>query len=248
MAQSHTVKAYDAELNELRSIISQMGGLAEAQLAAAIESLIKRDSESALRIVAADKAIDALDEDAERLAVQIIALRAPMADDLREIISALKISSLLERIGDYAKNIAKRSTVLSQMESVEPLAIVPQMARIAAGMVKDVLDAFVARDIEKAIRVRDRDRAVDDLYNSLFRELLTYMMENSRHITTSAHLLFIAKNIERIGDHATNIAEIVYFSATGESIEVARPKQDDTAYAIVNPPAKSDDGDNQTDQ
>ncbi|RME64186.1 MAG: phosphate transport system regulatory protein PhoU, partial [Alphaproteobacteria bacterium] len=136
MVQSHTVKAYDAELNELRSIISQMGGLAEAQVAAAIDALVKRDSDAAQRVVAADKAIDALDADAERLALQIIALRAPMADDLREIISALKISALLERVGDYAKNIAKRSTVLAQLESAETVTIIPQMARIAAQMVK----------------------------------------------------------------------------------------------------------------
>ncbi|RME64772.1 MAG: phosphate transport system regulatory protein PhoU, partial [Alphaproteobacteria bacterium] len=153
----------------------------------------------------------------------------------------------LERIGDYAVSIAKRSQRLAEQAELRSIQQVMRIGQSCLGMVKDVLDAYVARDAEKAIRVRDRDRAVDDLYNSLFRELLTYMMENPRNISTSTHLLFIAKNIERIGDHATNIAEIVYFSATGEPIDSARPKQDETPYTIVAPPADIADDNNDQD-
>jgi phosphate transport system protein len=161
----------------------------------------------------------------------MIALRAPMAHDLREIISALKISSVLERIGDYAKNIAKRASTLTATAQIEPVVIIPQMARVVVEMIKDALDAYVDRDADKAVAVCQRDAVVDDFYNSLFRSLLTFMMENPHYITPSAHLLFIAKNLERIGDHATNVAEMVYFSATGDYIG-SRPKTDDTAYAV----------------
>jgi phosphate transport system protein len=232
----HTVKAYDQEINQLRATVSEMGGLAEAQIDAAVDALLKRDGEAALKVVERDQAIDQLEAEAEKNAIQLIALRAPMADDLRDIIAALKISSILERTGDYAKNIAKRTTVLAQAEPIEPMVILPQMARLAMQMVKEVLDAYVGRDAAKALQVRERDREVDDLYNALFRELLTYMMENPRTITPATHLLFIAKNLERIGDHATNIAEIVYYSATGKMMDPARPKQDDTAFAMVTPP------------
>jgi phosphate transport system protein len=237
MAQTHTVKSYDEDLQQLRSFIAQMGGIAETQLMGAIDALSRRDSEMALRIVAADKAMDALESETEQLAIRIIALRAPMADDLRDIISALKISALLERIGDYAKNIAKRTTILAQSSNIEPIAIVPEMGRLAAQMVKKVLDAYVSRDAVKARQVWESDKAVDDLYNSLFRALLTYMMERPTHITPSAHLLFIAKNIERIGDHATNIAEIVHYNVTGEMISEDRPKGDQTS--LVSNPAGS---------
>jgi phosphate transport system protein len=233
MAQ-HTVKSYDDDLQQLRSLIAQMGGIAETQIMGAIDALQRRDSEMALRIIAADKALDALEAETEQLAIRIIALRAPMADDLRDIISALKISALLERIGDYAKNIAKRTTVLAQSTIIEPVAIVPEMGRLVAQMVKNVLDAYVGRDAVKARNVWESDRAVDDLYNSLFRSLLTYMMERPMHITPSAHLLFIAKNLERIGDHATNVAEIVHYNVTGEMIGDDRPKADSTSL-VSNP-------------
>jgi phosphate transport system protein len=225
----HTVKSYDDDLQQLRSLIAQMGGIAETQILGAIEALLKRDSELAERIVLADRAMDALETETEQLAIRIIALRAPMAGDLREIISALKISALLERIGDYAKNIAKRSTVLAQSSVIEPIAIVPEMARLVTQMVKAVLDAYVGGDAVKAKMVWESDKAVDDLYNSLFRTLLTYMMEQPMHITPSAHVLFIAKNIERIGDHATNIAEIVHYNVTGQMIGEDRPKADKTS-------------------
>ena len=228
---AHTVKSFDDDIHQLRSLVTQMGGLCEVQIGGAIDALMERDPEAALTVVNTDTRIDALEAEAERLAVTMIALRAPMANDLREIISALKISSVLERIGDYAKNIAKRASTLTATAPIEPVVIIPQMARVVVEMIRDALDAFVDRDADKAVAVCQRDAAVDDFYNSLFRSLLTFMMENPHHITPSAHLLFIAKNLERIGDHATNVAEMVYFSATGEHF-AGRTKTDDTAYAV----------------
>jgi phosphate transport system protein len=233
MAQGHTVKSFDDDLRQLRSLIGQMGGIAEAQIIGSLDALKKRDVEMAHRIIAADKALDLLESDAEKLAITIIARRAPMADDLREIISALKISALLERIGDYAKNIAKRTTVLASAAPIQPQVIIPEMGKLVARMVKDVLDAYANRDVEKALAVWQQDQTVDEYYNSLFRTLLTYMFENPQQITPSAHVLFIAKNIERIGDHATNIAEIVHFNATGHMIDADRPKGDTTAYVTT---------------
>ena len=234
--QSHTVKSYDDDIHQLRSLITQMGGLCEAQIIDAVDALMRRDAEAALRVVATDPRIDELETEAEALAIRIIALRAPMASDLREIVAALKISSVLERIGDYAKNIAKRATVLNQAAAIQPMVIVPEMARVVAAMVKDCLDAFVDRDPELARAVCERDATVDDFYSSLFRSLLTFMMENPQHITPSAHLLFIAKNLERIGDHATNVAENVYYSATGLRME-DRQRGADTAFTASAPAA-----------
>jgi phosphate transport system protein len=148
--------------------------------------------------------------------VQLIALRAPMAGDLRDVVAALKISSVVERIGDYAKNIAKRVPLIEHVTTIEPVSLLPEMARIATSMVHDVLDAFIQRDADVALQVCARDDAVDDFYDSIFRTLLTHMMENPQHIGHAAHLLFVAKHLERIGDHATNIAEMVYFAATGQ--------------------------------
>ncbi len=228
---AHTVKSFDDDINQLRSLVTQMGGLCEVQISGAIDALMNRDPDGAMTVINTDARIDALEAEAERLAVTMIALRAPMANDLREIISALKISAVLERIGDYAKNIAKRASTLTNTAPIEPVIIIPQMARVVVEMIRDALDAFVDRDADKAVAVCQRDAAVDDFYNSLFRSLLTFMMENPHHITPSAHLLFIAKNLERIGDHATNVAEMVYFSATGEHF-AGRTKTDDTAYAV----------------
>lgn len=215
----HTVKAFDEDLGELRALISQMGGLAEAAIADAVQALVRRDTDVALRVIEEDRRIDAIEIEVEKHAVRLIALRAPMADDLREVVSALKTAGVIERIGDYAKNIAKRVTVFADSNPIAPMTIVPEMARVVAQMVKSALDSFVARDAELAARVREQDKTVDNFYNSLFRTLLTYMMENPNHITASAHLLFIAKNLERIGDHATNIAEMVYYSVTGEYLD-----------------------------
>lgn len=225
---AHTVRSFDEEIDQLRSLIGQMGGLAEAQVKDAVDALRRRDADAATKVVVRDAELDAMETEAERQAVTIIALRSPMADDLREIVAALKISAIIERIGDYAKNIGKRVTVLTQAAPIGPAVIIPEMAKVAASMIRDALDSYVDRDAELAIQVMDRDQQVDDLYNSLFRSLLTYMMENPHHITPSAHLLFIAKNLERVGDHATNIAELVHFSVTGTHFG-ERTKTDQTA-------------------
>jgi phosphate transport system protein len=203
-------------MERLRALISQMGGMAEHAIGEAMRCLGQRDTDGAERVIREDKKLDALEVETERRAVQLIALRAPMAGDLRDVVAALKISGVVERIGDYAKNIAKRIPLLENVGKVEPLSLLPEMARIATGMVHDVLDAFVARDAEAAVRVCERDDAVDDFYDSIFRALLTHMMENPHNIGQAAHLLFVAKNLERVGDHATNIAEMVYYAATGQ--------------------------------
>ena len=215
-ASGHTLKAFDEDIERLRALISQMGGLAEHAIDEAMRCLVQRDIEGAAGIVQDDKKLDALEVETEKRAVQLIALRAPMAADLRDVVAALKISGVVERIGDYAKNIAKRVPLLENVGKIEPLSLLPEMARISNQMVHDVLDAFVERDAEAAIRVCERDQAVDDFYDSIFRELLTHMMENPHNIGQSAHLLFVAKNLERVGDHATNIAEMVYYAATGK--------------------------------
>jgi phosphate transport system protein len=211
----HTLKAFDEDLDQLRATVAEMGGLAEAAIAEAMRSLVERDSEAAHRVVEEDKRLDALEADIERQAVQLIALRAPMADDLREVVAALKIAGVVERIGDYAKNIAKRVDIVGESPNLRPLSLLPEMARIVAEMVHMALDSFVARDATKAAEVCRRDRAVDDFYNSIFRTLLTFMMEDPNNITPATHLLFVAKNLERIGDHATNVAEMVHFAAKG---------------------------------
>jgi phosphate transport system protein len=214
--QVHTVKAFDDEIGELRGHIADMGGRAEMAITLAMQALVKRDLELARKVIADDKAIDRLETEVEKLAVRIIALRAPMADDLREVIAALKIAAVLERIGDYAKNIAKRTGALEGRRKIEPISLLPSMAQVATEMVNDVLNAFAARDAKLAIEVNERDKVVDDFYNSIFRTLVTYMYENPQSIGNAAHLLFVAKNLERVGDHATNVAEMVYFAATGE--------------------------------
>ena len=225
---AHTVKAFDDDIDQLRATICEMGGLAENAITESMRALIQRDSQAALRVVENDRKIDALETDVERSAVQLIALRAPMADDLRDVIAALKIAGVVERIGDYAKNIAKRVHVIEESPNIEPLSLLPEMARMAGEMVHNVLDAFAARDAEKAFAVCERDRALDDFYNSIFRTLLTFMMESPQNITPATHLLFIAKNLERIGDHATNVAEMVYFAATGHHLAERTRGEDPT--------------------
>jgi phosphate transport system protein len=226
MATGHTIKAFDEDLDRLRALISQMGGMAEHAIRESLRCLVQRDLDGAAKIVEDDKKLDALEIETEKRVVQLIALRAPMAGDLRDVVAALKISSVVERIGDYAKNIAKRIPLLEDAHNIEPISLMPEMARIATEMVHDVLNAFVQRDAEAAVRVVERDRAVDDFYNSIFRALLTFMMENPTNISESTHLLFIAKNIERVGDHATNIAEMVYYAATGDHL-ADRPRGHD---------------------
>ena len=212
----HTVKAFDDEIGALRGLIAEMGGLAEVGIAQSVEALVKRDTDLAAEVIRNDARLDALEVEVDRLAVRIIALRAAMADDLRDVISALKISGIIERIGDYAKNIAKRVGEVEGRAKIEPLTLIPTMAEIAQSMVKDVLDAYAARDAQLAVEVVDRDEKVDEFYNSIFRNLVAHMMENPATISSAAQLLFVARNLERIGDHATNVAELVYYAATGE--------------------------------
>lgn len=214
---AHTLKAFDEDLNRVRALISQMGGLAEHQIREAMRCLSTKDLEGAARVIESDAKLDQLEVETERRAIQILALRAPMAADLRDVVAALKISSVVERIGDYAKNISRRVDKIDiESGHIEPLSLMPEMARIASEMLHDAINAFIERDAEAAIRVHERDRAVDDFYNSIFRTLLTHMMENPQNIGQATHLMFIAKNIERVGDHATNIAEMVHYAATGE--------------------------------
>ena len=212
----HTLKAFDKDIDELRALVAEMGGLTEHAIDDAIRALVTGDLALAAQVVENDKTIDALEARIEKLAVQTIALRAPMANDLRDIIAALKIVGVVERMGDYAKNIAKRARKLERAGHIEPLTLLPAMAQMAREMVKSALDAFAARDAQGAIAVIERDRAVDDFYDSIFRTMVTFMMENPKTISESAHVLFIAKNLERIGDHATNVAEMVHYAVTGE--------------------------------
>lgn len=215
--QEHTVKAFDQDIKQLRALISQMGGLAEQAIHDAMKALQRGDTALAEEVRKKDKAIDAIESEVEKLVVRLIALRAPMADDLREVIAALKIAAVVERIGDYAKNIAKRVPLIHTEgeDRIEALSLLPAMAQMASDMVHDVLDAFASRDAETAAQICVRDNALDDFYDAIFRTLVTFMVENPRTVSQVAHLLFVAKNIERIGDHATNVAEMVYFAATG---------------------------------
>ncbi|MES1989353.1 MAG: phosphate signaling complex protein PhoU [Pseudomonadota bacterium] len=231
----HTVKSFQEELDAIAASIAQMGGLTEAQLAGAIEAVSRRDSELANMAVNQDRRIDTLEREIEARAVRVIALRQPMASDLREAISAIKIAADLERIGDLSKNIAKRALVI-QGDFDTPQRLIQgiaRMGRLAQGQLKSVLDACSNRDAQLAVEVWKGDEEIDEMYNSVFRELLTYMMEDPRTIGVCTHLLFIAKNVERIGDHATNVAETVYYVATGETLSDNRPKGDTTSSTPV---------------
>ncbi len=225
----HTVTAYDDELSDLSSKIAHMGGLAEEQLGRALDAVKRQDIGLAESVIASDKQIDALEREIEEQAILLIAKRQPMARDLREVMSAIRIASDLERIGDLAKNIAKRIHALTDDRPVRILSGLDSMGRQALGQLKNVLDAHTERNPDKAKQVWLDDEEVDAKYNSLFRELLTYMMEDPRNIGVCTHLLFGAKNIERIGDHATNIAENVYFLVKGTVLDDERPKADYTS-------------------
>jgi phosphate transport system protein len=223
----HIVKSYEDELNALTAECARMGGLTEAQVADSLEAVVKRDQQLAGVVVSRDERLDGLEADIERKAIRLIALRQPMANDLRRTVAAMKIANNLERVGDLAKNIAKRGLVIIESEPMTPLSrSIERMGRLVSGRLKDVLDAYTSSDVERAVAVWSRDDEVDEHYNSLFRELLTYMMGDPRTITACAHLLFVAKNLERIGDHATNIAEIVHYEITGEEMISDRPKTD----------------------
>jgi len=224
----HTVKSYEEELNALSAECARMGGLAEAQVADAITAVVKRNQELASAVVGRDDKLDGAERDIERRAIRLFALRQPMADDLRRTISAMKIANNLERCGDLAKNIAKRTLVIVESDPMTPLTrSIDRMGRLVVQRLTTVLDAYARSDLERAIAVWSQDEDVDEHYNSLFRELLTYMMGDPRTITACAHLLFVAKNLERIGDHATNIAEIVHYQITGAEMIGGRPKTDE---------------------
>jgi len=224
MQSEHIVKSFDDDLNRLDNIIAEMGGLAEHQLANSIDAMVERNEDLAEQVIASDTRIDSLEAEVVDLAIAMLALRQPMADDLRVVITALRTAAIVERIGDYAKNIAKRTVAMSQT---------PRMGRQVQHMIQDVLDAYVKRDADKAEDVREADAEVDTLHTSLFREILTYMMEDPRVITSCTHLLFVAKNIERIGDHATNIAENVYFLVHGYMPAEKRQKDDESSFLVV---------------
>ena len=236
MDKDHIVQSYDAELSQLQNMIAEMGGLAEMQLARAIAALVKYDADAANDIVEKDRRIDALEDEIDELAVRLIAKRQPMAGDLRTIITGLKVSANLERIGDYAKNIAKRTVTISSATGLRgPISTIARMAGLVQGMIKNVLDAYIAHDADKADDVRARDQEVDQIHSGLFRELLTYMMEDPRNITPCTHLLFIAKNIERVGDHVTSVAEQVHYMVHGELPLGERLKQDLSSFTLVEP-------------
>lgn len=230
---AHTVKSYDDQLKRLRDTLMRIGGIVENSLAEAISAMVRRDAVAASAIVQRDAEVDALQRSVEDQAVRLLALRQPMANDLRMIVGAIRIALDLERVGDYAANIAKRVIVLSQLPPVVSVGPVQRMGRIVQEMLKDTLDAFSSGDPEKAHSVWRRDEQVDEAYNSVFRNLLTYMMEDPRNITACTHLLFCAKNLERIGDHVTNIAENAYYVITGRQLPLSRPKLDETSAALA---------------
>jgi phosphate transport system protein len=233
----HIVKSYDDELKRLTATVVQMGGMAESQLATAIQSVVRRDSDLASTVVEADAKVDDLHGQVDDFVVRLLALRQPMAIDLRQIVGALRIAADLERIADYAANVAKRAIALNQAPLVRPVHVIPRMGALVQALIKDTLDAYVAGDAAKARLVWERDEEVDEMYNSLFRELLTYMMEDPRSISTCTHLLFMAKNIERIGDHTTNVAETIHYTVLGQKIRGVRPKGDRTSFTLPEQPA-----------
>lgn len=232
-APEHMVKSYEQELKRLRTLLTEMGGIVESQVAAAAEAIATLDPTAAMRVVEEDPKVDALEREAEQFVIRMLALRQPMAGDLRQIVAALKITGELERIGDYAANVAKRTIVLAQFSLPYSLGGLGHMAQLVQEHLKTIIDAIGESDAEKAIEVWRSDQVVDDMYNAIFRELITYMMEDPRNITPCTHLLFIAKNLERIGDHETNIAEMVHYAVKGEVLPDARPKGNSAAYAVV---------------
>src|SRR5690242_4103520 len=229
----HTVKSFTEQLDALTNNIAQMGGLTEAQLANAIEAIARRDTKLAETAVASDERVDRIQQTVEDQGLKLLALRQPMAVDLRNTLAAIKIANELERIGDLAKNIGKRALVLNREPPIRLTQSLARMGRQSLAQLKMVLDAYSDRDAEAARNVWRHDEEIDELYNSLFRELLTYMMEDPRTIGLCTHLLFIAKNIERAGDHATNIAEVVYHMVRADHLSSNRPKADITSETSV---------------
>lgn len=233
MANEHIVRSFDDELKRLTNMLARMGGIVETQIDVAIQSVVKRDADLAMRVVADDAKVDDLEREIDDQVLRVMALRQPVASDLRLVLGALRIGADLERAADYAKNVGKRAVALSQVPPLRPVHAIPRMGTMVREMLKDVLDAFASKDVDKALAVWNRDEELDEMYSSLFRELLTYMMEDPRNISGSTHLLFIAKNIERIGDHTTNIAETIHFLVKGVPLREERPKGESDSYAIV---------------
>jgi phosphate transport system protein len=230
----HTAKAFDVDLQEITRMVAEMGGLAEKQIADSVDALARRDNDRAQQVVDADPSVDSLQHEIEEKAVLTIARRQPMAVDLREIVGALRVCNDLERIGDLAKNIAKRVMALDgEFHPTKLIRGVEHMGALVLAQLKEVLDSYAGHDLKKALAVWNGDEEVDAMCTSLFRELLTYMMEDPRNITFCIHLMFCAKNIERMGDHATNIAETVYYMIEGHALADQRPKGDTTSFATL---------------
>lgn len=240
-AGEHIVSSYDKELADLDTDIIRMGGLAESQIARAVEAVAQRDPDLAARIIPEDDLVDDLNHEIDIRATRLLALRQPMALDLRQIVAALKISSDLERIGDYATNIAKRAIALSMSPPVGPVKEIPPMSRLAQEMLKNVLDAYVARDSDRAIEAWQADERLDNAYAHVFRLALN-VVQDPEHVSACTHLLFIAKNVERIGDHVTNIAETIYFLVHGERLRGARPRGGEPELMGSPSPAGAENG------
>ncbi|WP_323797914.1 phosphate signaling complex protein PhoU [Nisaea sp.] len=231
----HIVSSFDEELGALKAKIAQMGGLVESQCEAAVRAVHRRDQALAQRVREADAPIDLLETEVEAMSLRLLALRQPLGGDLRTVVASLKIVSDLERIGDYAANIGKRAIVLSSLPEIPPANGIVRIGSLVQSLIKDVLDAYADDNLDLAVAAWHRDEDIDELYTSLFRELLTYMMEDPRNISASTHLLFIAKNLERMGDHATNIAETVHFQIKGTKMQADRPKGEDASYVVTMP-------------
>lgn len=232
----HIVRSYEEELKRLRDMVARMGGLAERQVADSAQALIRRDNQLATEVIARDEQLDVMERDIETFCVKLLALRQPMAADLRLIVTSMKISSDLERIGDYARNGARRAIVISGQPQFASLNGFSRLANLVQQNLKGAIDALNNGDLAGADEVWAADEPVDDIYNGIFRELLTFMMEDPRNITAATHLLFVAKNLERIGDHATNIAERVHYAVSGTNLPDERPKSDQSAFAVVRTP------------
>ena len=234
MTKDHIVKDFNEELSQLDNLLAEMGGLCEAQLSKAMEAMVKRDVDLASAVIEGDRRIDDLEKQVDSLAINLIALRQPMAADLRMIIASLKVANNLERVGDYAKNIGKRTIALSKSPVISNTAnSIQRMSTMVEGMIKNALDALINRDSQRAKDVRISDQEVDQMHSSLFKELLTFMAEDPENISTCTHLLFIAKNLERVGDHMTSVAEQIVFIVEGEILDDERPKKDKTSSTVL---------------
>tara|TARA_B100000700_G_scaffold180469_1_gene199212 strand:- start:1099 stop:1803 length:705 start_codon:yes stop_codon:yes gene_type:complete len=234
MTKDHIVKDFNEELSQLDNLLAEMGGLCEAQLSRAMEAMVKRDVDLASAVIEGDRRIDDLEKQVDSLAINLIALRQPMAADLRMIIASLKVANNLERVGDYAKNIGKRTIALSKSPVISNTAnSIQRMSTMVEGMIKNALDALINRDSQRAKDVRISDQEVDQMHSSLFKELLTFMAEDPESISTCTHLLFVAKNLERVGDHMTSVAEQIVFIVEGEILDDERPKKDKTSSTVL---------------